>query len=146
MTLLDIIITSAATLVVGLILLIFEYRTSWFQQHLLRRTATAQETSASQESRDVRQMFDDLSNAELRYLGQFLRHSSTLIAFDDADPVAGLLEEKGLIYREVSLDPVPSFNVRHSIGETFRILPWVYQYLSDHRQLFKKLSQQPEAD
>lgn len=91
-------------------------------------------------------MFDDVSNAELLYLAQYLRHQSIQIAFDDADPIAGSLMDKGLIFPEASPDPTPSFNVQRGLGQTFRISPLAYQYLSDHPQLVKERAQQPKSD
>jgi hypothetical protein len=88
----------------------------WISPRLRRR----------RKKRSVHSLFRNLSSSELQYLYQFIRHKTLTIEFDETDPVVGLLQTKGIIYRRPY--PLP--------GEPFSISPTNYQYLTDHPELF----------
>ena len=77
----------------------------------------------------IRSLFRNLSSSELQYLYQFIRHKTLTIEFDETDPVVGLLQTKGIIYRQ----PYALY------GEPFSISPIHYQYLTDHPKLFRNV-------
>jgi hypothetical protein len=79
--------------------------------------------------RSVHNLFRNLSSSELQYLYQFIRHKTLTIEFNETDPIVGLLQTKGIIYR--SPYPLP--------GEPFSISPTNYQYLTDHPELFRNV-------
>ena len=81
------------------------------------------------DKRSIHSLFRNLSSSELQYLYQFIRHKTLTIEFDETDPVVGLLQTKGIIYRQ----PYALY------GEPFSISPIHYQYLTDHPKLFRNV-------
>ena len=92
---------------------------NWISPRLRRR----------QEKRSIHNLFRNLSSSELQCLYQFIRHKRLTNVFDETDPVVGLLQTKGIIYRQ----PYALY------GEPFSISPTDYQYLTDHPELFRNV-------
>lgn len=96
-----------------------------------------------QEKRQFYNLLNGLSQRELVYLFQYIRHNTLLIEFDETDPVVGLLSGKGLIYPSVRahIGSVVSYNSSYHHGQTFEMLPELHSYLTSHLEIFGKLSQ-----
>jgi len=94
------------------------------------------------EKYDVADVLNNLSRDELHYLLQYIGNETLLIEFDEIDPVVGLLVAKGLIFlsrARLRLGHVYSFKVRHH-PQGYDISPFVYRYLVEHKEIFKRLS------
>ncbi len=87
------------------------------------------------DKRSIRSLFRSLNSSELQHLYQFIRHKTLTIEFDETDPVVGLLQTKGIIYR-------PPYAL---YGEPFRISPSHHQYLTDHPKLFRNVVSKEKA-
>jgi hypothetical protein len=87
-----------------------------------------------QAKRQFHNLLNSLSQRELVYLFQYVKHNTLLIEFDETDLVVGLLNEKGLIYPSVwvHIGPVVSYNSSYGHGQTFEISPELHFYLTSH--------------
>ena len=102
----------------------------------------SERSKKNRERRQVQDVFDSLDHNELLYLHQFIRNRTTLIEFDETNPVVALLREKGVIYPvlgRVRNGPIPSYNCTYTTGQPFEIPATVYDYLAKHPELFDRL-------
>ena len=95
------------------------------------------------EGRRVEDVINSLSPEALQYLQQFPRNRTTLIRFDETDPVVALLNENGLIRRSSARVPISGivrFECTRTSGQLFEIPAKTYDYLTRHPELFDELS------
>lgn len=112
------------------------------------RNKLSKKVKENRERLQVQGVFDDLSHRELLYLFQFIRNRTTLIEFNETDPVVALLREKGMIYPflgRVRIDYTPSYNCTYMTGQPFEISATTYDYLAKHPELLDRfLSLKPQ--
>ncbi len=93
--------------------------------------------------------FQDLSTAELIYLYQFIYHNTTLVEFDETDPVVGQLSNKRLIFPSISNGfrrmSNPRFRSSYEYGCNYEISPEDFQYFSEHLELFQSIINNQEG-
>jgi hypothetical protein len=97
------------------------------------------------EKQEFADVLSDLSRGELQYLLQYFGNRTLLMEFDENDPVVGLLVAKALIFpsrARLRLGHVHSFKVRHH-PQGYNISPFLYKYLLEHREIFRKLAPKP---
>ncbi|MBU1932025.1 superinfection exclusion B family protein [Patescibacteria group bacterium] len=94
-----------------------------------------------QAKHELDNVFSNLSRDERLYLYKYVEHQTTLIEFDEHDPVVVSLNTKGLIYPpdRVRIGHVVSYSKHYEDGQSFQILYLAYDYLCKHTELVSKL-------
>ena len=97
------------------------------------------------EKRQLHNSLQGLSQQELVYLFQYIKHNTLLVEFDETDPVVGLLSVKRFIYPSVGarISSVVSYRTSYHHDQTFEMPPRIYSYLRNHLEIFSKLCQKP---
>lgn len=94
-----------------------------------------------QAKHELDNVFSNLSRDERLYLYKYVEHQTTLIEFDEHDPVVVSLNTKGLIYPSdhVRIGHVVSYSKHYEDGQSFQMLHLDYDYLCKHPELVSKL-------
>jgi hypothetical protein len=91
--------------------------------------------------RELDNLFAILGRNELLYLNLYPKHQTTLIEFDEDDPIVASLHAKGLIHPTgyVRIGDVVRYRRHYGRGEVFQISSSVYDYLVQDSELSSKV-------
>lgn len=126
----------AAFLATSTVILGSLYKMVGLVSNKLRNVLTSKQTK-----RELDNLFSGLSLNELLYLHLYIAHQTTLIEFDENDPIVASLTAKGLIYpsERVRIGHVVRFGRHFGHGQSFHVPPSVYNYLVLHPEFLSKV-------